>query len=149
MSLALGTPGARGGGARRGSVGSLTTAFGTGEDENENEALMDEEEERGDGGDGHNNNGGSGETQGAKRTRGKDMIIAGGGGAPSPAQADGADDDDDDDPDGPNAPPMLIATVVAPTARDLKEARRAAGRLERIARSLQTQWVVEGPAPGT
>lgn len=76
-----------------------------------------------------------------------------------PLDSDGedGDDHDDDDDDGeeeegqggsPNAPPMLIGTVVAPRAEDLREARRAAARLERIARVFQTEWVVEGGGGG-
>lgn len=69
------------------------------------------------------------------------------------------DDEDDDDNDtddndnsngqeSPNAPPMLIATVIAPKAEDLRDARRAAGRLERVAKVFQTQWLaVEGGGP--
>lgn len=45
--------------------------------------------------------------------------------------------------EGPNAPPMLVGIVVAPAAEELKDARRAAGRLERIARRFQTEWVAE------
>ncbi|KAJ4418326.1 hypothetical protein N0V82_005607, partial [Gnomoniopsis sp. IMI 355080] len=41
--------------------------------------------------------------------------------------------------------PMLIATVVAPAAQDLKDARRAAGRLERVAKAVQTEWIAQGP----
>ncbi|KAF3761171.1 hypothetical protein M406DRAFT_296749 [Cryphonectria parasitica EP155] len=52
--------------------------------------------------------------------------------------------DGDDDGDGPNAPPMLITTVVAPGAEEIRDARRAAGRLERIARVFQTDWAAEG-----
>ncbi|ROV92790.1 hypothetical protein VMCG_09064 [Cytospora schulzeri] len=57
-------------------------------------------------------------------------------------------DSDGEGEESPNAPPMLISTVVAPRAEDLREARRAAGRLERIARVFQTEWVVEGGGGG-
>lgn len=46
--------------------------------------------------------------------------------------------------DSPNAPPMLIGTVVAPRAEDLRDARRAAGRLETVARVFQAEWVADG-----
>lgn len=45
------------------------------------------------------------------------------------------------DGEGPNAPPMFTSTVVAPDASHLRDARRAAGRLERLARVVQTEWV--------
>ncbi|PSR80553.1 hypothetical protein BD289DRAFT_62039 [Coniella lustricola] len=50
--------------------------------------------------------------------------------------------------DGPNAPPMLITTVVAPAADNLRDARRATGRLERIARVFQTEWIAESALAG-
>ncbi|EOO02904.1 hypothetical protein UCRPA7_1600 [Phaeoacremonium minimum UCRPA7] len=53
------------------------------------------------------------------------------------------EDDEDDEDDGANHPPMLIGVVVAPGADDASEARRAAGRLERLARVFQTEWVAE------
>lgn len=61
---------------------------------------------------------------------------------------DPMDSEGEDGEESPNAPPMLISTVVAPRAEDLREARRAAGRLERIARVFQTEWVVEGGGSG-
>ena len=59
------------------------------------------------------------------------------------AVIDDEDDDEDDEDDGANHPPMLIGVVVAPGADDASEARRAAGRLERLARVFQTEWVAE------
>jgi len=38
-------------------------------------------------------------------------------------------------------PPMLIASVVAPTAADAGDARRAAARLEQTGRIVQREWV--------
>lgn len=70
----------------------------------------------------------------------EDEGSGGGGG--------GKGDHDDvatDDPDDPDVP-MLVATVVAPAAQDLKEARRAAGRLEHVAKAVQTVWIAEGAA---
>ncbi|CAN8106244.1 unnamed protein product [Discula destructiva] len=157
MSLALGTPGL---GLRRGggnSHNSLTTAVG-GEKVADHDADAAEAQEpvaaaaaaaaaaaRKDGT----------SRAGMQAVKGKDVTIAAGGRGEDDGvrreydndrdDNDNDDDDDDDDPDGHNAPPMLIATVVAPAAGDLKEARRAAGRLERIARSVQTEWVAEGP----
>lgn len=66
----------------------------------------------------------------------------------SSAMMDPATDSDVEGEESPNAPPMLISTVVAPRAEDLREARRAAGRLERIARVFQAEWVVEGGGGG-
>lgn len=51
---------------------------------------------------------------------------------------------EDEDPEGPNAPPMLIGTVIAPRGEHLRDARRAAGRLERVGRGFQAEWVAEG-----
>ncbi|KAI0849227.1 hypothetical protein F5Y00DRAFT_235981 [Daldinia vernicosa] len=52
--------------------------------------------------------------------------------------ADGAPDHPD--PEDANAPPMLISVVVAPTADEARDARRAAARLERVGRAIQAQW---------
>jgi hypothetical protein len=40
-------------------------------------------------------------------------------------------------------PPILIASVVAPTAADAVAARRAAARLEQTGREFQRAWVRE------
>lgn len=69
--------------------------------------------------------------------------------SPSAAMMDLPADWDGEGEESPNAPPMLISTVVAPRAEDLREARRAAGRLERIARVFQTEWAVEGGGGGS
>ncbi|KAI0437772.1 hypothetical protein F4803DRAFT_537366 [Xylaria telfairii] len=57
---------------------------------------------------------------------------------------DHLDDDDDDDDDSleenPDAPPMLFGIVVAASADDTLEARRAAVRLERVGREIQSHW---------
>jgi len=39
--------------------------------------------------------------------------------------------------------PMLIASIVAPTAADAVDARRAAARLERTGRIVQREWIRE------
>lgn len=44
----------------------------------------------------------------------------------------------------PSDPPMLTSTVVAPRAEDLREARRATARLEKVARVFQAEWVATG-----
>lgn len=75
------------------------------------------------------------------------------GGSDEEAAKDGEEVDDDEDEDDDNDidiredidVPMLIATVVAPAAQDLKDARRAAGRLERVAKAVQTEWIAQGP----
>lgn len=65
--------------------------------------------------------------------------------AHQPAQPNDAHDQQAQDAaDGPNAPPMLINTIVAPAADELRDARRAASRMERIARVFQTEWIAEG-----
>lgn len=40
-------------------------------------------------------------------------------------------------------PPLLVATVIAPTASDAGEARRLAGRIEKIGKDFQREWVAE------
>ena len=40
-------------------------------------------------------------------------------------------------------PPLLISSVVAPSAADTSEARRAAARLERTGRDFQREWIRE------
>ncbi|CAG8980582.1 hypothetical protein HYALB_00002580 [Hymenoscyphus albidus] len=44
---------------------------------------------------------------------------------------------------GPAQPPLLVATVIAPSIADAREARRLAGRIERIGKDFQREWVVE------
>ncbi|OTA84646.1 hypothetical protein M434DRAFT_400394 [Hypoxylon sp. CO27-5] len=39
-----------------------------------------------------------------------------------------------------NAPPMLVGLVVAPSADEARDARRAAARLERVGREIQARW---------
>lgn len=59
---------------------------------------------------------------------------------------DPAGDDGGGDMEGidPSDPPMLTSTVVAPRAEDLREARRATARLEKVARGFQAEWVSTG-----
>lgn len=137
MGLALGIPG------RRGSHGSLATAAG---------GALDPSEDGGGGGGGIGLEE-PGELQQSDvpegRKSGKPLAAAAlypplpiharreEGEAAAAAAADG-------DGEGPNAPPMLISTVVAPGAEHLRDARRAAGRLERLARGLQAEWASGG-----
>ncbi|CAJ2502824.1 Uu.00g102180.m01.CDS01 [Anthostomella pinea] len=46
----------------------------------------------------------------------------------------------DDDEEDANTPPMLVGLVVAPSADDTLDARRAAARLERVGREIQSRW---------
>ncbi|KAI0838669.1 hypothetical protein F5Y06DRAFT_41383 [Hypoxylon sp. FL0890] len=39
-----------------------------------------------------------------------------------------------------NAPPMFVGLVVAPSADEARDARRAAARLERVGREIQARW---------
>lgn len=59
-------------------------------------------------------------------------------------EGDGEGDGDEGEgwssPDAHAPPPMLITTVVAPSSDHLRDARRAAGRLERVAAGLQVEW---------
>lgn len=116
MGLVFGVPGA-GGAARRGSHGSLTTAAA--------DVEGDDDEE-----------GGEGEAEG--RTT---HAVGRGGGESGGGVGGGGERAAVNDGEGPNAPPMLTSTVVAPDASHLRDARRAAGRLERLARVVQTEWV--------
>lgn len=131
MSLVLGNPG------RNASSASLhTTAGGPAHHHDDGLAAPGPATSGG-------TNGGAGGTSSSSRPRtptatrplsSSDAMMG------LPADWDG----DGEGEESPNAPPMLISTVVAPRAEDLREARRAAGRLERIARVFQTEWVVEG-----
>ncbi|KAK7423132.1 hypothetical protein QQX98_001208 [Neonectria punicea] len=49
-----------------------------------------------------------------------------------------------DDPRSEDAAPMLIGVVVAGSAEEAREARRAAARLESVGREFQREWVTEG-----
>ncbi|RYP20512.1 hypothetical protein DL765_002757 [Monosporascus sp. GIB2] len=53
------------------------------------------------------------------------------------------DDDysgDAEEEEGVNTPPMLVGVVVAPSADEALDARRAAARLERVGRVVQARW---------
>ena len=47
-----------------------------------------------------------------------------------------------------DAAPMLVGLVVAGSADDAREARRAAARLERVGREFQKEWVAENNERG-
>jgi len=52
-------------------------------------------------------------------------------------------EDDENDESTIRPAPLLIASVVAPSAADAGEARRAAARLERTGREFQREWIRE------
>ena len=65
------------------------------------------------------------------------------------AEGEGAEGEEGN---GRQVPPMLVGTVVAATSADAGEARRAAARLERMAREFQREWAREldvGNEPAT
>ncbi|KAI0869367.1 hypothetical protein GGS24DRAFT_165412 [Hypoxylon argillaceum] len=84
-------------------------------------------------------------------------YLRGGGGSSSyedPSYpiflGDEEDEDEDDSSSNPDAPPMLVGVVLAPRADQHLDARRAAVRLEAVAREIQAQWSDppgQSPAP--
>ncbi|KAJ4318958.1 hypothetical protein N0V84_006582 [Fusarium piperis] len=48
-----------------------------------------------------------------------------------------------DDPRSEDAAPLLVSVVVAGSADEAREARRASARLERVGREFQKEWVAE------
>ncbi|KAI8669076.1 hypothetical protein NCS57_00721600 [Fusarium keratoplasticum] len=48
-----------------------------------------------------------------------------------------------DDPRSEDAAPLLVGVVVAGSAEEAREARRASARLERVGREFQKEWVAE------
>ncbi|KAI2473299.1 hypothetical protein F4781DRAFT_381380 [Annulohypoxylon bovei var. microspora] len=61
------------------------------------------------------------------------LQLHGGGGG-------GDDNALDADAEDANAPPMLVGLVVAPSADEARDARRAGARLERVGREIQMRW---------
>lgn len=54
----------------------------------------------------------------------------------------------DDDPRSEDAAPLLIGVVVAGSADEAREARRASARLERVGRDFQKEWAAESQDRG-
>ncbi|KAI1497111.1 hypothetical protein F5X99DRAFT_413428 [Biscogniauxia marginata] len=65
---------------------------------------------------------------------------AGVGAAAAARLRGGTGDPEQDDDEDADAPPMLLGIVVAPTADEAREARRAAAKLERVGREIQARW---------
>lgn len=53
------------------------------------------------------------------------------------------EDKDETEEENESTPPLLIATVVAPNAADVREARRTAAQMEMTGRDVQRQWTIE------
>lgn len=86
----------------------------------------------------------TGESSAAGGIEDRDMMVNGIRGL-SVDNREGVEDDDGT-MQGENEaqqPPLLIATVVASRADEVREARQAAARLERMGRELQREWVRE------
>ncbi|KEY73739.1 hypothetical protein S7711_06315 [Stachybotrys chartarum IBT 7711] len=72
--------------------------------------------------------------------------TSGSAGATTPsASADPREQKDGQSRQDDAAAPVLVAVVVAGSADEAKEARRAAARLERIGREFQREWTTDGP----
>ena len=56
---------------------------------------------------------------------------------------DGAEEEGEEDGNSRQIPPMLVATVVAASAAEVREAKRVAARLEGVGREFQREWVRE------
>lgn len=135
MSLALGVPG------RKSSHESLRTGAGVGVDEaaysgGGGGGGRGEERAAVPGDNNNNNNNGEAPTTNNKLSQ---QLTIHNSRPHSPSRSSPSDDGQDHD--SPNAPPMLIGTVVAPKGEDLRDARRAAVRLERVAKIFQTEWL--------
>ena len=50
------------------------------------------------------------------------------------------EEEEEGDKEDPNAPPLLLGIVIAPSPDETGEARRAAARLERVGREIQGRW---------
>lgn len=86
---------------------------------------------------------------------GRDISSSGGtrnhrlrdqGGEAIPAALD--DEDDVDISRADDAAPVLVGVVVAGSSEEAREARRAAARLERVAREFQKEWTAQSTDRG-
>ncbi|KAH8774753.1 hypothetical protein F5883DRAFT_547559 [Diaporthe sp. PMI_573] len=134
MGLALGVPG-----RRNGSSGSLHTSAGAVGSAGGSVNGGDDGGHDDDGGGGIDAGRVEGARDGGHRRRPARPLSFGldpvGGGDEGTTDMEGID---------PSDPPMLTSTVVAPRAEDLREARRATARLEKVARVFQAEWVSTG-----
>lgn len=152
MGLALGVPG------RNTSSASLHTAVGqaggsvNGDGDEADDDAGDGAGGGAGGGEGVGGEGGGGDDRrrsrpntSSRRTPANPLLSSF---ALDPVGGGGGGDDGGGGPDAegidPSDPPMLTSTVVAPRAEDLREARRATARLEKVARVFQAEWVSTG-----
>lgn len=148
MGLALGAPGRNTSSTSlhtaAGAVGSPPGSVNGGDDDRDHDGDGHDSGGGGRGGRGGSSDAAPGTEGGNHHHRGRQTPTTGPlSFALDPAGGDGGGGADAEGID-PSDPPMLTSTVVAPGAEDLREARRATARLERVARVFQSEWVATG-----
>lgn len=77
-----------------------------------------------------------------------DAAVNGGAGGGPDAEPAKEHQDASDETRSEDAAPVLVGVVVAGSADEAREARRAASRLERVARDFQREWAAESQERG-